>query len=91
MKFLKGRAGVIFKGIGSNIMRTWTQAMHRCAEVAEAVRNILPIETSQENHKEIFYARVKWDHKDFQIIQSWFKNCKPFTSGEQLIALDSGR
>ena len=63
--------------------------MHKCAEVTEAVMNILPIEKSKKD-KEIFSARVNRDHEDFQIIQSWFKNRNPFTSGEQLIALDSG-
>ena len=35
----------------------------------------------------MFFARVKQDYK---IVQLWFINRNPFTSGEQLLALDSG-
>ena len=90
IKSLKGRSGVVSKGISTNVMRVWTQTMHRCAEVTDAVSSILLTEKCQEQHKEIFPARVKRDYEDFQVIQSWFNNHNPFIAGEQLIALDTG-
>ena len=90
MKSLKGRSGFVSRGISTNVMRVWTQTMHRCAEVTDAVSSILLTEKCQEQHREIFPARVKRDYENFQVIQSWFNNHNPFTAGEQLIALDKG-
>ena len=64
--------------------------MHRSAEVTDAVSSILLTEKCQEQHKEVFPARVKQYFEDFQVIQSWFNNYNPFTAGKQLIALDTG-
>ena len=64
--------------------------MCRCAKVTDAVLSILLTEKCQEQHKEIFPARVKRDFEDFQVIQSCFNNHNPFTAGKQLIALDTG-
>lgn len=33
MKVLKGRGGVIGKGMTENVLNVWTKSMHRCAEV----------------------------------------------------------
>ena len=71
-------------------MRVWSQTVNRCAEVTDAVSSICLTENCQEQHKEIFPARVKWDYEDFQVIQSWFNNHNPFTAGLQLIALGTG-
>ena len=37
MKSLKGRTGVMGKGITENVMHVWTKTMHRCATVTEAL------------------------------------------------------
>ena len=58
MKSLKGRSGVFFRRISTNVMRVWIQTMHRCAEVTDAVSSILLTEKCQEQHKEVFPARV---------------------------------
>ena len=39
MKSLKGRAGVIVKGITENFMHVWTKIMHQCAAITEAMIN----------------------------------------------------
>ena len=82
IKPLKGRSGVVSRRISTNVMRVWTQTMHRCAEVTDAVSSILLTEKCQEQRKEIFPARVKRDSEDFQVIQSWFNNHNPFTAGK---------
>ena len=87
MKSLKGRSGVVSKGISTNVMRVWTHTMHRCAEVTDAVSSILLTEKCQEQHKEIFAARVNRDYEDFQVIQSWFNNHNSFTAGNSKILL----
>ena len=35
MKSLKGRSGIIAKGITESVMTVWTKTMHRCAEVTD--------------------------------------------------------
>ena len=40
MKSLKGRGGVIGKGMTENVIRVWTKTMHRCAEVSNAMNNL---------------------------------------------------
>ena len=90
MKSLKGRSNVVSKGININVMRVWTQTMHRCAKVTDAISSILITEKCKEQLKEIFPARVKRHFKYFQVIQSWLNNDNPFTPGKQFIALDTG-
>ena len=66
MKSLKGRSGVVSRGISTNVMR-----------VIDEVSSILLTEKCQEQHRETFPARVKRDYEDFQVIQSWFNNHNP--------------
>ena len=33
MKALKGRGGVIGKGVEENVLNVWTRSMHKCADV----------------------------------------------------------
>ena len=41
MKSLKGRAGVIGKGITENVVHVWTNTMHQCAAVIEAMNKFI--------------------------------------------------
>ena len=69
MKSLKGRAGVIGKGITENFMHVWTKTMHRCAAITEAINKFILIPTPSNQHKEAYSGRVKRDHEDFEKIQ----------------------
>ena len=68
MKSLKGRAGVIGKGITENVMHVWTKTMHRCAAITEAINKLILIPTPSNQHKEAYSGRVKRDHEDFKKI-----------------------
>ena len=37
MKSLKGRGGVIGKGMSGHVINVWTKTMHRCADVSDAI------------------------------------------------------
>ena len=50
MKSLKGRSGVIGKGITENVMNVWTKSMHRCAEVTDAVTSIVSLSNTDDQH-----------------------------------------
>ena len=41
MKSLKGRAGFIVKGITENVVHVWTNTMHQCAAVIEAMNKFI--------------------------------------------------
>ena len=69
MKSLKGRTGVIGKGIAENVMHVWTRTMHRCETVTEAMNKFILTPTSSNQHKEVYFGRVRQDHKDFEKIQ----------------------
>ena len=66
MKSLKGRAGVIGKGITENFMHVWTKTMHRCAAITEAINKLILIPTPSNQHKEAYSGRVKRDHEDLK-------------------------
>ena len=51
-------------------MRFWTQTMHRCVEVTDAISSILSTKNFQGQYKELCSARVKRDYEDFQLVQS---------------------
>ena len=59
MRSLKGRGGVIGKGMTDNVLNV---CMHRCAEVSDAVDEITSVDKykqkSAEKHKEISQCRV---------------------------------
>ena len=71
MKSLKGRSGVIGKGITENVMLVWTKSMQRCAEVTETLNSMVSNFKSKvtPQHKEASAARMKRDYKDFEKIQ----------------------
>jgi hypothetical protein len=67
---LKGRAGVIGKGITENVMNVWTKTMHRCAAVTEATNKYILTPKPCYQHKEAYAAgRIKRDHEDFKKIK----------------------
>ncbi|CAK8673814.1 unnamed protein product [Clavelina lepadiformis] len=90
MKSLKGKGGVIGKGITDNVLRVWTKTMHRCAEVTDALSTVTSLSNSDDKHKEAFAGRIKRDNDDFEKVQTWFRSHNPFKVGVQLMALDSG-
>ena len=46
-------------------MNVWTKTMHRCAEVTDAMDEMLHVKSSQTKHKEMFEVRIKRDFEDF--------------------------
>lgn len=69
MKSLKGRSGVVAKGITENVMYVWTKTMHRCAELADAIDSVLSDKRPPSKHKELFAGRIKRDYEDFQKVK----------------------
>ena len=72
MKSLKGRSGVVGKGITENVLHVWTKTMHRCAEISEAMDSMVSTKspsTQSPKHKELFAGRIKRDYEDFQKIK----------------------
>ena len=41
MKSLKGRGGMIGKGMNENVLNVWTKTMHRSAEVITLILHLL--------------------------------------------------
>ena len=90
VKSLKGKRGVIGRGITENVLYVRTKTMHRCAEVTNA-RNIVSfLSNSEVKHEETFASRVKRDSDDFEKVLTWFRAHNPFELGPNLIALASG-
>ena len=52
MKFLKGKGGVIGKGVTENVLKVWTKTMHRCAEITDALTIVSSLSNSDDKHKE---------------------------------------
>ena len=72
MKSLKGRSGVVGKGITENVLHVCTKTMHRCAEISEAMDSMVSTKspsTQSPKHKELFAGRIKRDYEDFQKIK----------------------
>ena len=91
MKSLKGRSGVVRKGITENILNVWTKTMHRCSEVADAISSLVSTPSNPAaHHKDLYSARVKRDNEDFVKIQCWFQSHNPFDTEEKMCSLDSG-
>ena len=91
MKSLKGRGGIIGRGMSENVARVWTKTMHRCAEVSRAMDKLCFPADHTDNHKELDEGRIQRDNEHFNKIKEWFKAHNPFTCGEKLISLGSGK
>ena len=50
--------------------------------------NLLTSKSDNNEHKELFSARIKRDYDDFSKIKSWFEDHSRFEAGPQLIALE---
>ena len=90
MKSLKGRSGVVSKGITENVLNVWTKSMHRCAEVAGAMDELISSNSSSDEHKEHRAGRAMRDTSDCNKLLVWFREHNPFECNEKLVALDSG-
>ena len=94
MRSLKGRGGVIGKGMTDNVLNVWTKSMHRCAEVSEAVDEITFVgkykTKSAEVHKEMSKGRIRRDNEDFQKILTWFQSHNPYKTSDKLVCLNTG-
>ena len=90
MKSLKGKGGVIGRGITENVLNVWTKTMHRCAEVTDALNIVSFLSNSEVQHKETFASRVKRDSDDVEKVLTWFRARNPFEVGPDLLALESG-
>ena len=82
-------SGVIGKAMTDNLLRVWTNTVHRCAEISNCLKEINSTSNDSQTHKEMQPGRIKGDNTDFDKIQSWFRSHKPFIYGEHLVCLDS--
>ena len=89
-KSLKGKGGVIGRGITENVLNVRTKTMHRCAEVTDALSIVSFLSNTEVQHKETFTSRGKRDSDDFEKVLTWFRPHNPFEVGPDLIALESG-
>ena len=89
MKSLKGRGGVIGKGLSENVTRTWTKTMHRCAEISEAVETLIG-KTFSDCHQETLPGRVERDSCDLEKVTEFFVDHNPFEVVGQMVCLTSG-
>ena len=89
MKSLKGRGGVISRGLTENVTRVWTKTMHRCAEVTEALETLCE-KTTTKGHQETLPGRIKRDATDFKKIFGFFETHNPFIVVGPLMCLVSG-
>ena len=71
MKSLKGKGGVIGRGLSDNVLKVWTKTMHRCAEITEAVEEISNKKYSEVHHDKLA-GRVNRDNKDFIKLLDFF-------------------
>ena len=46
MKSLKGRSGIIGKGLTENVSRVWTKTMHRMAEFIDTMESLMRKESA---------------------------------------------
>ena len=90
MKSLKGRGGVVSKGMTENVTNVWTKTMHRCAEISDAVDQLLTSTSCSNKHKEQSESRSHRDASDYEKLLDWFRARNPFETGQHLMALDSG-
>ena len=89
MKSLKGKGGVIGRGITENFLNVRTNTMHRCAEVTD-VLSIVSFLSNSSPTQRTFASRFKRDSDGFETVLTWFRAHNPFEVGPDLIALESG-
>ena len=89
MKSLKGRGGVIGRGITENVTNVWTKTMHRCAEITNSVETIC-ISSKKGSHQELMPARLNRDNQDYVKVLEYFWSHNPFNVVDKLISLESG-
>ena len=77
MKSLKGRGGVIGRGMSEKIL----SAMDELCFPTDHI----------DQHRELDGGLVKLDNEDFNKIKEWFKVPIPFACAEKLLSLDSGK
>ena len=80
MKSLKGRGGVIDKGLTENVLRVWTKTMHRCAEVSDTLCTLTFPPKSVDKHKELYPGRTKRDYDDFGEYKNMVSCSQPILS-----------
>lgn len=90
IKPLKGRGGVIGKGMTDNVLRVWAKTMHKCEEMSKLLNDIVSATFESQTHKVMHPGRIKGDDIDFTENQSWHRSSNPVTHGEHLVCLDSG-
>ena len=68
MRSLKGRSGIVGKGITENVLRVWTKTMHRCAEISEAMDSMVSkaVSTQSQNTKRCLLAESSVIIKTFK-------------------------
>ena len=82
-------SGVIGKAMTDNLLRVWTNTVHRCAEISDCLKEINSTSNDSQTHKEMQPGRIKGDNTDFDKIQCRFRSHRPFIYGEHLVCLDS--
>ena len=82
MKSLKGRGGVIGRGMSENILRVWTKTIRKCAEVIRAISFVFPLSTMMSK---------KSENEDLNEINECFKVHNPFAYGKKLLKIFTGK
>ena len=79
MRSLKSRGGLTRgRGVTESVRILWTNSMHRCASVHNAMSNLTGMQhKSSEQHVEMGSSRVKRDHKDLVKLIQWFDEHNP--------------
>ena len=91
MKSLKGRGGVVGRGITDNVTRVWTKTIHRSGEISAAIDHVtLHNTTNEPDHKELSASKIKRDHADYTKVFQYMKNNNPFNVSEVLMGMSSG-
>ena len=91
MKSLKGSSGVIGRGISDNVVWVWMKPMHRCAEVSWDVDKFSFPADHTDHHKELDGGWIQRVNEHFNNIKECFNVQNPFTCGEKLLSLGSGK
>lgn len=93
MRSLKARGGMTRgRGLSESVRVLWTNSMHRCASVHNAMSNLTGMQhKTSEQHVELSSARIARDNSDLLKLLSWFSIRNPFDGSKpQLQCLASG-
>ena len=84
MQAVKSRGGLTRgRGVSENVRVMWTNSLHRCASVHNAMCNLTGLQNNtSEQHIELGVSRVNRDNDDLGKLQNWLKIHNPFDKNE---------